>query len=200
MIKGNTYSDTELITAIRRGDQLNSAIYFIYEQYSGTISSFILANSGTAQDAEDIFQETVVTFIDLVKKDKFRGDASVKTFLVAVARNIWLNELKKKERSGIREQVFEKSRETSEIDVSHHMADREVKQQFRAVLGKLGEPCKKILTLFYYENLSMKDMLAHLPYENEQVMRNKKYKCLQQLTGLIKQNPSIARLVDQNLR
>lgn len=200
MIKGKKYADADLITAIRLSNQLNDAIFFIYQEYSDTISSFILANSGTPQDAEDIFQETVVTFIDLIKKDKFRGEASVKTFLVAIARNTWFNELKKRERSGIREQLFEKSRETNEMDVSQYIADREMKQQFREVLNKLGEPCKKILTLFYYENLSMKDMLNHLPYENEQVVRNKKYKCLQHLTGLLKDNPVIARLVDQTLR
>jgi RNA polymerase sigma factor (sigma-70 family) len=200
MIKGKKYADADLITAIRLSNQLNDAIFFIYQEYSDTISSFILANSGTAQDAEDIFQETVVTFIDLIKKDKFRGEASIKTFLVAIARNTWLNELKKRARSGIREQLFENSRETNEMDVSQFIADREMKQQFLEVLNKLGEPCKKILTLFYYENCSMKDMLNHLPYENEQVVRNKKYKCLQHLTGLFKDNPVIARLVDQTLR
>lgn len=197
MIKGSTYSDVELVSAIRRGDQLNNAIYFIYQQYSQTIQSYILANSGMPADAEDIFQETVVTFIDLVRKDKFRGDASVKTFLAAIARNLWLNELKKRERSGIREKVFEINREVTELDVSQHMANREVKQQFLEVLGKLGESCKKLLTLFYYENMSMKDIVRHLPYENEQVVRNKKYKCLQSLTEMIKKNPVIARLVNQ---
>ena len=200
MIKGKKYADADLITAIRLSNQLNDAIFFIYQEYSDTISSFILANSGTPQDAEDIFQETVVIFIDLIKKEKFRGEASVKTFLVAIARNTWLNELKKRARSGIREQLFENSRETNEMDVSQYIADREMKQQFREVLNKLGEPCKKILTLYYYENCSMKDMLNHLPYENEQVVRNKKYKCLQHLTGLFKDNPVIARLVDQTLR
>jgi RNA polymerase sigma factor (sigma-70 family) len=197
MIKGSTYADAELISAIRRSDQLNSAIYFIYQQYSQTVQSYILANNGMPADAEDIFQETVVTFIDLVKKDKFRGESSVKTFLTAIARNLWLNELKKRERSGIREKAYEVNRELTELDVSEHMASREVKQQFLDVLGKLGEPCKKLLTLFYYENLSMKDIVHHLPYENEQVVRNKKYKCLQSLTEMIKQNPVIARLVNQ---
>lgn len=200
MIKGKKYADADLITAIKLSNQLNDAIFFIYQEYSDTISSFILANSGTAQDAEDIFQETVVIFIDLIKKEKFRGEASVKTFLVAIARNTWLNELKKRARSGIREQLFENSRETNEMDVSQYIADREMKQQFLEVLNKLGEPCKKILTLYYYENCSMKDMLNHLPYENEQVVRNKKYKCLQHLTGLFKDNPVIARLVDHTLR
>src|SRR5689334_10039074 len=108
MIKGSTtYADAELLTAIRRGDQLNNAIYFIYQQYSQTIQAFILANSGNPADAEDIFQETVVTFIDSVKKDRFRGESSVKTFLAAIARHLWLNELKKRERSEVREKAFE---------------------------------------------------------------------------------------------
>lgn len=197
MIKGNMYSDAALITAIGSGDQLNNAIFFIYQQYSSTIQSFIIANSGSSQDAEDIFQETVVAFIDLVKKKKFRGEATIKTFLVAIARNLWLNELKKRERSEVREKLFENNREGTEADVSDYIVDREMKQQFVEVLNKLGESCKQLLTMFYYENLSMKDMLQHLPYENEQVVRNKKYKCLQSLTELVKQNPVIARLVNQ---
>jgi RNA polymerase sigma factor (sigma-70 family) len=197
MIKGSTYSDGELLAAIGSGDQLNNAIYFIYQQFSQTIQSFILANSGMPADAEDIFQETVVIFIDLVKKNKFRGEASVKTFLTAIARNLWLNELKKRERSEIREKAFEKNRDATEPDVSQHMANQEIKQQFLEVLGKLGENCKKLLTLCYYENMSMKDIVHHLPYENEQVVRNKKYKCLQSLTEMIKQNPVIARLVNK---
>src|SRR3954468_6227274 len=163
MIKGSMYSDAELLAAIRTRDELNNAIYFIYQQYSQTIQAFILANGGMPADAEDIFQETVVTFIDSVKKDKFRGEASVKTFLTAIARHLWLNELKKRERSEMREKVFENNRDMTELDVSQHMANREVKQQFLEVLGKLGESCKKLLTLFYYENMSMKDIVHHLP-------------------------------------
>lgn len=199
-MKGNSYADADLVFAIREGNQLNSAILFIYQQYADAIRSYIITNSGTQQDAEDVFQETVVTFIDVVKNNKYRGESGIKTFLVSIARHIWLNELKKKERSGIREQEFGMSREQSEMDISQYIADREIKQQFRAVIEKLGEPCKKILTLFYYENLSMKDLLAHLPYENEQVVRNKKYKCLQQLTGLFRQNPVVARLINNNMK
>jgi RNA polymerase sigma factor, sigma-70 family len=195
MIKGNLYAEVDLLSAVRKGDQLNSAIYFIYQQYSQTVSSFIRANSGTEQDAEDVFQETVVIFIDLVRKNKYRGEAGIKTFLVSIARNIWLNELKKKQRSGIREQIFENNREQKEMDVSQYIADREVKQQFMTMIERLGEHCKKILTLFYYENLSMKEIVQHLPYENEQVVRNKKYKCLQHLTGMVRDNPAIARMI-----
>ncbi|HXB91429.1 MAG TPA: hypothetical protein VNU72_04035, partial [Puia sp.] len=83
---------------------------------------------------------------------------------------------------------------------SHHIAELEKKRQLRQLVEQLGEACRKVLLLFYYENLSMKEIVDHLPYENEQVVRNKKYKCLQQLTGLIKANPAIARQMQETLK
>jgi len=191
------YTDPELIAAIGEPKDLNKAILFLYQQYSESTCSFIMGYGGSRQDAEDVFQETVVSFIDVVKKGKYRMEASIKTFLISVAKNIWLNEIKKRERSGAREKQFESTRDQKEADVSHHIADLEKKRQLRELVYKLGEPCQKILLLFYYENLSMKEIVDHLPYENEQVVRNKKYKCLQQLTGMIKDNPAIALQINE---
>ncbi|HEX9511103.1 MAG TPA: sigma-70 family RNA polymerase sigma factor [Puia sp.] len=191
------YTDTELIAAIGDKSSLNKAILFLYQQYSESTGSFIIHYGGSQQDAEDVFQETVVSFIEIVKKGKYRMEATIKTFLVSVAKNIWMNELKRRERSGYREKQFEYGREQKEADVSYHISDLEKKRQLRELVYKLGEPCRKILMLFYYENLSMKEIVDHLPYENEQVVRNKKYKCLQQLTGFIKDNPVIAMQLNE---
>ena len=194
------YDDVELIAAVNDKKSLDQAILYIYQNYSETVSSFITNNGGSEQDADDTFQETVVAFIDIVQKGKYRAEASIKTFLVSIARNIWYNQIKKKERSGHREKVYEVSRGTDETDVSHYISDREVKKEFRELLDKLGESCRKILTLFYYENLPMKDIVQHLHYENEQVVRNKKYKCLQQLTEMIKTNPLIATQINEIIK
>ena len=43
----------------------------------------------------------------------------------------------------------------------------------------------------------MKEIVSHLHYENEQVVRNKKYKCLQQLTEKMKQNPMAAQQINE---
>jgi len=187
------YSDPELLNAIRDKSTINNAIRFIYQSYFDTISSFITNNSGSRQDAEDIFQEVVLTFSEIVKKDKFRGESSIKTFFVALARNTWLNELKKRGRSQLRDVVFEKGRDEAEPDVTQQIAEMETRKELMGLLEQLGEGCKKILVMFYYEELSVKEMLEHLPYENEQVVRNKKYKCLQQLTELIKENPAVIK-------
>ena len=194
------YTDAELIAAISAGRELNEAIRYIYRQYSQATSSFIMQHGGSEQDADDIFQETVVAFIEVVQKGKYRGEASVKTFLNSIARNYWFNEIKKRDRSGLRDKQFELSREKNEADVSHYISEMERKRQLRELVDQLGESCRKVLLLFYYENLSMKEMVEHLPYDNEQVVRNKKYKCLQALAGLIKDNPAIARQMQEILK
>jgi DNA-directed RNA polymerase specialized sigma24 family protein len=108
--------------------------------------------------------------------------------------------LKKKERAGNREKLYEKGRDSNEMDVTQELGDREVKRELREMLGKLGEPCRKILMLFYYENLPMKEIVQHLHYDNEQVVRNKKYKCLKELTELVKANPLIAGQINELIK
>lgn len=184
-------SDAELIGSLKQGRSMDAAVKFIYREHFESLSWFIMHNKGSRQDAEDIFQEVVVNFIELVQNDKFRGEASVKTFLFAINRYTWLNELKKRGRSDLRELKYEAVQDKTEMDVSHFIAGREAKHEMMKLVEQLGETCKKILIMFYYENLSMKEMLYVLEYENEQVVRNKKHKCLKKLEQMILNNPSL---------
>lgn len=181
--------DSELLDNIRSGRKLDEAIKAIYRAHFESLSWYVQNNNGSRQDAEDVFQEVVVNFIDLVQKDKFRGDSTVKTFLFSLNRFIWLNELKRRGRALAREEKYEKGQERVELDTSHFIAEREGKAEVLRLVGKLGETCRKILLLFYYENLSMKEILQATDYENEQVVRNKKYKCLKQLEQMINEKP-----------
>ncbi|HXD77209.1 MAG TPA: sigma-70 family RNA polymerase sigma factor [Puia sp.] len=186
------FSEGELIAAIDGKKDLNPAILFLYREYSHSVSSFLINFGASEQDADDVFQETVIAFINIVQQGKYRMEASIKTFLVSVAKNIWRNEMKKRQRTDFREQRFESGRAQSEDLINEWINESEKKRQLRELVSQLGEPCRKLLTLFYYEDLSMKEILTHLPYGNEQVVRNKKYKCLQQLAEIIKRYPEIA--------
>lgn len=185
------FPDSELLANLRTGQQLDATIKAIYRDHFESHSWYVISNSGSRQDAEDIFQEMVICFIDLVQKDKFREESTVKTFLFSLSRNIWLNELKRRGRALLREEKFEKGRVGVEYDTSHFIAHREGKAEVLRLVGELGDSCRTILLLFYYENLSMKEIVAKMHYENEQVVRNKKYKCLKQLEQLLHANPTL---------
>jgi RNA polymerase sigma factor (sigma-70 family) len=197
MIDKSILPDETILAGILSTD-LNEVIFHIYKQYSELISFNVVTMGGSLQDGEDIFQETVVTFIDLVRKGKFRGDSSIKTFLVSVARNIWLNELKKKKSLDHRAKIFETSREHIENDIIENLNRREIKEQFLSLMGHLGESCRRVLTLFYYENQSFEEIIQKMGYENEQVARNKKYKCMKELSDLIRDNPILLARLKNN--
>jgi RNA polymerase sigma factor (sigma-70 family) len=196
MNKRSRFSDAELLEAINEKDLLEPAILQLYQDHLEVAKAFIISKGGTKQDADDIFQETVVSFIDCVQKKKFRQESGIRTFLISISKNLWYNEIRKRERAGRREIIFEMDRDQVETAVSETIQYREMKKELNQLLQDLGEPCRKILELFYYENLSMKEIVDHLHYENEQVVRNKKYKCLQQLTEKMKNNPLVKEKIN----
>jgi|SRR5450432_147826 RNA polymerase sigma factor (sigma-70 family) len=197
MNKKIRFSDSELVEAICDKETLEPAILQLYEEHAEVTRSFIMGKGGTEQDADDIFQETVVSFIDSVQKAKFRQESGVRTFLVSISKNLWYNEIRRRQRAGNREKLYESDLEQEETGVSEIIQDRELKKHMSQLLQSLGDSCRKILELFYYENLPMKEIVSHLHYENEQVVRNKKYKCLQQLTDRMKQNPLAAQQISE---
>jgi RNA polymerase sigma factor (sigma-70 family) len=187
-MKGDEISNDQRILAGIFSNDLNAIIHQLYKQYSGMVIAYIISNQGSQQDGEDVFQEALIAFINLVKSGKFRGEASLQTTFVSISRNIWLNEQKKRKSLDTRGKLFENARQP-EADPASQLLEREVSEQFLNLMSRLGESCKSLLTMVYYENLSNKDILERTHYESEQVIRNKKYKCMKELTELIKDNP-----------
>ena len=184
-------TDQEIIDNLLKNRDTDASIRFLYRTHYEMLGKYVVNNSGSWDDAQDIFQEVIVAFINLVKAGKFRGEASIKTFLYSLNKNMWLNELKKRGRTQVREMKYEKASDKTDQGINTALEAREANAGLMKVMEELGDTCKKILLLYYYENQSMKEILTSLNYENEQVVRNKKYKCLKRLEELIKENKSI---------
>jgi RNA polymerase sigma factor (sigma-70 family) len=190
MQKKSSFSDAELVKAIKEEKNIDEAIEFIYREYYGLLESYVRKNSGTSDDAADIFQEVLLGFIELVKQEKFRGQASIKSFLYTLTRNLWITELRKRNSAFRRHEQFQGDQTTMESDVSEYLVYKEHQTMIISLLNELSDTCREILRLFYYENLSLKEILAKMPrYQNEQVVRNKKYKCLKEISLRVKNSP-----------
>ena len=189
VLRKEMFTDAEIIRNLANDQESSATIRHLYCENFDLLSRYVQNNSGSEQDAEDIFQEVMVAFIQLLKAGRFRGESSIRTFLFSLNKNIWLNELKRRGRASKREEKYEKNmnREVQTADIAMEL--QQTRSELLNTLEALGENCKKILLLFYYENKSMKEMVGELPYENEQVVRNKKSKCLKKLAELVKGNP-----------
>ena len=66
----------------------------IYQSYFDPVYRYVLSLSGSSQIAEEITQETF--FKALGSLDQFQGKSSLKSWLCAIAKNLWLSEQRKK--------------------------------------------------------------------------------------------------------
>ena len=80
MNEKNHFSDSELVEEISGNRRLDEAITQIYQEHASVARSFIMGKGATEQDADDIFQETVVSFIESVQKGKFRRNREFEPF------------------------------------------------------------------------------------------------------------------------
>jgi RNA polymerase sigma factor (sigma-70 family) len=91
------------IAAQLKQEDINEPVQFLYQNYYEGVAAMIFSKGGTEEDAADIFQETVLTLVEKVKSNQFRGESSIKTFMIAVAKNLWLHELRTRGRRNKRE-------------------------------------------------------------------------------------------------
>ena len=86
--------DRELISRSRRGDE--GAFRALVERYEPRVAATVIGMLGSGDEAEDVGQET---FIRLYRSlDRFRGDASLGTYVTRIAINLSLTALKRRKR------------------------------------------------------------------------------------------------------
>lgn len=190
----STDSDIELIKMIK-GTRANRerALKVIYQKNKNLVFSYILKNSGTLEGAKDIYQETIIAFYENVRDDKFRGESSMTTYIYSIAKFKWLNQIKKNNTRNEHHNKVE-----MELYSEDHLAtiiDEEKAKRVVEVLSELGDECKALLIETIYHNKSMKEIVENGAYSNEQVARNKKYKCLQKLKELVAAKPALMKIL-----
>lgn len=68
----------------------------IYQEYGKRVYRFLLVLTGSAQDAEELLQETF--YQAFLHVDKFEGRCSMYTWLCQIGKNAWLQECRRKKR------------------------------------------------------------------------------------------------------
>ncbi|WP_457617087.1 RNA polymerase sigma factor [Lutibacter sp.] len=157
----------------------------IYELFTPKIISYIKKNSGSADDAQDIIQETLVTIYHQAKEKNLVLTCPFDAYFFLLCKRKWLNELKK--RGVNRVTILED--ETSISDIEEQQVEEteifeEQQQLFDTMFKKLGEKCQELLkTTFKIKSMEKVAELLGVTYG---YARKKKSQCMGQLTKLVK--------------
>lgn len=184
-------SDKEIVEFIQKGKNLEKCFSKLYKDNFDSLAGHIIRNGGTNEDAEDVIQEVMVVFVNMVRTGKFRGDSSIKTCLYAICKFRW-KDLKNKNFSvSNREEKYHEQNFQKATRFDHDFEEKEKKENLLEIMDQLGDKCKQILVAFYYEDLTLKELATKLKYKNVQVVSNQKGKCMKSLISLLEQNPDL---------
>ena len=166
-----------------RPEDAEKGLEAIYAQFFPSILRYTLKNNGSESEAKDLFQDGIISFYTQVKKGNFKLTSSLKTYLFAVCRNLWLTRLKGKKRTSDLEPVHYRIAE--ETDNLQLLITEESQELLQRILQHLGEECQRLLVYFYFDRFRMREIARKMQFSSEQIAKNKKSKCMKKLAQLL---------------
>jgi len=174
------------IEAIQNND--TQVLKSLYTTNYPKIEVLVLKNSGSKDQAKDIYQDAFLAVWQNIKLNKFipRSESSINGYLYTIAKNKWMDVLRsqgyKKTIVASQLNYFEiKDEENNDID-DDILKDKRLEDVILA-FKNLGEACKSLLRKFYFEKKSMNLIAEELAIDSAST-RNKKYRCMQKLKEL----------------
>ncbi|TNE81807.1 MAG: sigma-70 family RNA polymerase sigma factor [Bacteroidetes bacterium] len=180
MLGRRNWTDDELVLEIKRGNK--QALLQLYRDNFSAVRNHILKNNGKEEDAEDILQDAVVVVWQKVSHPEFELTSKLSTFLFAVAKNLWLKALNKNKR-------MEPMQDQLDYKVSSEFSHVEAADLNWVVhyMDRLGDTCKQLLQMFYFEERNMQEIAQSLNFANADTAKAKKYQCFKRLESMVKE-------------
>ena len=145
----NDKSDEELITAALEGD--SGAFRMLVERHEGKVAGIVKSILGDCPEAADVGQEVFIRFYQSM--DRFKRESSLATYLVRIAINLALNELKKRKRKSGLFHPLESAQQVSNTE----SADEEAMQVLRKEIALLDPEFNAVVSLRLIEGYSTEE-------------------------------------------
>ena len=131
----------------------------------------------------DIYQDAIIAFIENLRKGHLENiQVEVKTYLFSIGKYLIFSKLKNKNSDHLLVEHLPDEIIWEELDDEKEQLLLEISEG----LKQLGEQCYKILTMFYYEEKKLDEIQKILNYEQKDVLKSQKSRCLNHLKKILK--------------
>lgn len=186
----NTTKNKKIIAGIIQGD--HQILKSFYKKNLPLVRSLILKYNGTAEDVEDIFQEALVLLYHQLRAGDLELHKSIHIYFIGICKNMWRNQLRKKQLLAYNEQLMEQTLDPSD-SVLETINKEDQQKVFQKHFTRLTDTNKNVLGS-YLEGKSMKDIAANNGY-TEGYARKKKYMIKERLQKMVQSDPVYSELI-----
>ena len=130
----------------------NAACEKLYEAYYMRVFSYVMTLAGNRHQAEEIAQETF--FRAFSKLSDFRGESDEVTWLCAIARNLFNDELRRQARAG----AMPEDAVSREKAVEQSAVEKDDSFRIHLALHGMEEPYREVFELRVFGELSFQQI------------------------------------------
>lgn len=141
--------------------------------------------AGSSVDPEDLLQDTFLkAFLNL---DTFREDSSMYTWLYSIARNLAIDEFRKRKYEKLVSSTpIEEMEVSNEVhDDGNESMDHQV-LMMRKAIAQLPELLRSIVVMKTVDGLNYQE-IAEITELNEETIKNRMFRARKELAGILKQ-------------
>lgn len=148
---------TDELLLARAGSGDPAAFLQIYERHRDPVFRFAYRLSGSVELAEDVTHDS---FLGLMKKpENFNPSrASLRTYLFAAVRNLWLKQLRKVGRESALDDLPEEQFIAPSREPLRRLMDDELSLKVKEAVSSLPPLQREALVLFDYEGLALSEI------------------------------------------
>ena len=181
---GNTHQKAgKTVNGFRKND--SETMQATYQEVYPKVRTHILKNNGNEDQAKDIFQEAFVACWRNIKDGKFL-EGNVSGYLFTIAKNKWTDFLRSsdyKKTINTDSQSFLTVVQDDPIPKEDILEEEQNRSAMQTALSQLGENCRSLLKMFYFERRSMEEISKEMGMATSSA-RNQKYRCMEKLRSL----------------
>ena len=174
----HSVSDHNILDRLKSEE--GASFELLYEFYFPSIAAYIKLNSGNYEDAEDIFQETIIVLLHKVRQPDFFLTSSLNTYLYTIAKNLWLKKLRDNKIKVV-EDEFNITKYVADNDIFEIEPEKSNAEKIQNWLRKITQNCRNILKDLFFYGVPMNDLMAKMGWKNKHTASNQKHKCIQQI-------------------
>lgn len=167
-----------LLTEFKK--ESNGIFNAVYKDYFPTVKKFVVNNSGNLLDAEDIFQDTMLVFLQKIRSDNFVLTASVKTYIVAISKHLWLKKIRDHAFKNIAYTEIFDEQFADEINLSIEQ-EKAYAEKLKLYITKVTKHCQQLIHDIYFQYKSIQQIKEDYGYSSIHNAQNQKHKCIQQI-------------------
>lgn len=176
-------TDQRIIDLIKNGRH-SRALDKLYKIYPAVIK-YVKESGGSLADAEDIFQDALVIFIEKASHPDFILSSSISTYIFGICKNLSREKRRMYQKEKLKATEGKGGEDARTID--DFLEEERKYQALDKILIKTGKKCLELLKMFYYDKFSMKVIASRLGFKSETSAKTQKYKCLEKARGLTAQ-------------